>query len=824
MNRAFISQEKGWGSKPHISLYSWVSGLTLLAMSLLAPVNPVFTQVLQGQARQIPRNVPLTEAQILDRIRQSGLSREQARAKLQEAGYDQGLADRYFDILESGKDGGDNAASPEFVDALRQIGVAESGVQSNSDSSSSALEPTAAPAQTQNGTGVFGMDFFRRDPSSLGSTDAIGPVDRDYRLGPGDELFLILTGDVEQAYTLSVTREGFVIIPDVGQILVNNLTLEQLEDRLYSRLGAVYSGVQRGAGATTHFQISLGRLRSNQIFVVGDVVSPGAKQISSLGRVLHALYAAGGPTERGSFRRIEIRRGEKLVATFDLYDYLLRGDASNDIRLEHGDRVFVPPVGAQVTLKGVVKRPAIYEVKPGDEGLADVLAFAGGLQADAVMRRVQIDRILPPGERSEGRYRVLRDADLKALENGAFIPVNDGDIVHIHTIPSLVRDRVWISGAVNNPGLFEWVAGNTVSNLIARADGLTDPVYKPRLQIYRLDPATGERSMLHASVDGGVDPILADGDSVVVLSREQLRNPSVVSIEGFVKEGGSYAFAKGMTLRDLVLAAGGFTPGANVSEAEVSRLSNPFVRSDTTAHVFRVSLGMDTTEKGFLGAPDWAPSLSDVVLQPGDRIFIRRAPGYRPLEQVVVTGEVLYPGRYVLQDRNERVVDILTRAGGLTGEAYAAGIRISRRGTIVAADVERALRDPSHRSNISLEPGDSIHISTYDPTVTVMGAVAFSSRVLYRPGQSLDHYLSQAGGITENGDRKRITVSYTNGERAQMRKTLWVHRAPEVLPGSVILVPEKPERERTQFDWDRFLTRTLTVLGTLATVWVAVDR
>lgn len=815
--------------RPHISLYSWISRLAVVATLLLASSDVVLTQqrpsAPQEQKEKNPSNISeLTEAQILDRLRQSGMSREQAREKLREAGYNQELADRYFDILESGDEGGDSAANPEFVEALRQIGIVAQGISPNSASTPLPPVATATPPQLQTGPVVFGTDFFRRDPSALGSADALGPVDRDYRVGPGDELFLILTGDVEQAYTLNVTREGFVIIPDVGQVLVNGLTLEQLEDRLYGRLGSVYSGVQRRAGATTHFQVSLGRLRSNQIFVVGDVVSPGAKQISSAGRVLHALYAAGGPTDRGSFRRIEVRRGSKLVGTFDLYDYLLRGDASNDIRLEHGDRVFVPPVGAQVTLKGVVRRPAIYEVKPGEEGLADVLAFAGGLQPEAVMRRVQIDRILSSSERSEGRYRVLRDADLNALQNGAFISVRDGDIVHIHTIPALVRDRVWISGAVNNPGLFEWVPGNTLSDLIEKADGLTDPVYTSRLQIYRLDPATGERSMLHAAIASGLDPDLADGDSVVVLSRKELRNPSFVSIEGYVKEEGEYAFAHGMTLRDLVLAAGGFTPGANVTEAEVNRLTNPFVRSDTTAHVFRVSLGADTTERGFLGAPNWTPDLQDIVLQPGDRVFIRRAPGYQPLKRVIVTGEVLYPGRYILQGRNERVVDVLTRAGGLTDEAYASGIQVSRGGTIVAADIARALSDPSNRSNINLEPGDSIHVAAYDPMVTVMGAVAFSSRVLYRPGRSLDHYLSQAGGLTEDGDRKRITVSYASGERAQMRKTLWVHRSPEILPGSVILVPQKPERERAPFDWDRFFTRTMTVLGTLATVWLAVDR
>ena len=197
------------------------------------------------------------------------------------------------------------------------------------------------------------------------------------------------------------------------------------------------------------------------------------------------------------------------VSGVDLYDYLLRGDASSDIRLEHGDRVFVPPAGPQVRIQGAVRRPAIYEVRPGEEGVADVLAFAGGLQAEAVVRRVQIDRILPPGERTGGRYRVVRDVDLVELfSGGAIIPVRDGDVIHVLAVPDHVRDRVWITGAVNNPGIFEWSPGTTLADLVSRADGLTDPAYTPRLQIYRLDPATRQRRMLQAMAPGGggVDP------------------------------------------------------------------------------------------------------------------------------------------------------------------------------------------------------------------------------------------------------------------------------------------------------------------------------
>src|SRR2546430_1554524 len=225
-----------------------------------------------------------------------------------------------------------------------------------------------------------------------------GPVPADYKLGPGDQLVLILTGDVELAYTLQVTREGFILVPQVGQLFVSNLTLDQLRDVLYARLGRVYSGVRRTPGATTRFDISVANVRANQAYVVGEVAQPGAYQISSLGTVLTALYAAGGVTERANLRTVEVRRLGKSIATLDLYDYLLRGDTRNDVRLETGDVVFVAVHGTRVKVTGAVRRPATYELKPG-ETLANLIVSAGGFRPDASLRRVVIERILPVPER-----------------------------------------------------------------------------------------------------------------------------------------------------------------------------------------------------------------------------------------------------------------------------------------------------------------------------------------------------------------------------------------------------------------------------------------
>jgi protein involved in polysaccharide export with SLBB domain len=399
-------------------------------------------------------------------------------------------------------------------------------------------------------------------------------------------------------------------------------------------------------------------------------------------------------------------------------------------------------------------------------------------------------------------------------------------VVHVFAVSDELRERVWVTGAVNNPGIFEWTSGLQLSRLVARADGFRDTAYRPRLLIYRRNPVDGSRIMLRVSADDVAlaETILEDGDSIVVLNREELANPLFVSVDGFVKEPGEYAFAQGMTLRDVILEAGGFVPGANIVEADVSRLTNPLVRTDTTARNFRIQLGGVRTDGADPGAGEWPPAATEMELQPGDRIFIRRAPGYESPAQVTVSGEVLYPGTYVLAQRQERLTDVLRRAGWLTEEAYPEGVRVLRDGTFVAADITEAFRDPTSRSNLMLVAGDSIHVPQFDPTVTVTGAVMFASRVLYRPGMDLSDYLDQAGGTSDIADTRRITVSYANGERATVRRTLFVTRVPEVRPGSVIHVPDKPPEERAGFNVDQFLTRTLTIITTVVTLLLAVDR
>ena len=426
---------------------------------------------------------------------------------------------------------------------------------------------------------VFGTDLFQPDSlsgSPAGRFDAqssAGGADANYRFGPGDKLVLFLTGDVERSYPLTVTREGFVVIPDVGQLNVAGLTRSQLEDALYTRLGRVYSGVRRGTGATTRFYVDVSQMGTNQIFVIGDVKHPSSYRLSRSGTAMTALYLAGGPTSSGSMRNVQIRRNGITVATFDVYDYALHGDASNDVRLENGDVVFVAPRGAQVRVAGAVLRPATYELK-GTQTVADVIAMAGGFRSEADSRRVQIERVVPPNERTASgsdRRGVDVPADLFATA-----PVRGGDVLDVNPIAPRIANRITVKGNVWQPGAIGFTRGMTVFDALRRAGGLKPDSYLGEVLVSRLRPDS-TREMLRTPVRDTIgNPVenfeLSDADEIQVFSTTDFRPRRYITVAGAVRKPGRVPYRDGMTMHDAVLLAGGMQEGALLTEAEVASL------------------------------------------------------------------------------------------------------------------------------------------------------------------------------------------------------------------------------------------------------------
>src|SRR5437867_1810069 len=463
------------------------AALSLCAFGFIASAaaGQLPTGVSQGQLQQMLLQNPDLVRQ---RLTSSGLTPDQIRARLRAAGYPENLLDSY---LGSSTGPTPSQIGPTELAAIEALGLAPF------HSGGTALPFDTGMVRRRGDTlappsAVFGVDVFRRTSTQFLPLLS-GPVPSDYRLGPGDMLVLILTGDVELAYTLQVTREGFMLIPQVGQVFVSNLTLDRLRDVLYTRLGRVYSGVRRSPNATTRFDISVANVRANQVYVVGEVEQPGAYQISSLGTVLTALYAAGGITERANMRAVEVRRLGKVVATLDLYDYLLRGDTRSDVRLETGDVVFVGVHGTRVQVAGAVRRPAIYELKPG-ESLAALINAAGSFRPDAALKRLAVFRLLPAADRGPGTPpRAVIGVPLSPIpssspgstEHGALPPgdpassvavpglgLEDGDSVVVDSVRPLAGQYyVAMAGMVNKPGAYPWHAGMTLRDLVLLARG-----------------------------------------------------------------------------------------------------------------------------------------------------------------------------------------------------------------------------------------------------------------------------------------------------------------------------------------------------------------
>ena len=699
--------------------------------------------LVSGVKAQTPEQLELLRRNpelVRQRIQQSGLTSDEVRSRLTAAGYPANLLDAY--LAEGSLDVGAARVTESMLTALDALGVPVVTAEGLEDVpiAIGTQVPTARVSDTGK-LALFGLNVFSARSAQFQPLLS-GPVPPTYRIGPGDVMVLVVTGDVELVHELAVTREGFIVIPQVGQLFVNGLTMEGLNALLRRRLGQSYSGIRTG---TTKLDVTVARLRTNQVYVVGEVAQPSAYQLASVATVLNALYAAGGPTERANFRQVLVRRRGDTVAVLDLYEYLLHGDTRNDIVLEQGDVVFAPLRGTRATVSGAVTRPAVYELRSG-ETLADLVTMAGGLAPNAETRRLAVYRVLPASERTPGP--------------GARAAID---------VPLGARDA---------------------------ERGTPEAVSIPPLP-------------------------LEDGDSVVVDLIRPLGLSLHVTITGQVHKPGKYPWTEGMTLRDLVFLARGPWVGADLNEAEIARLP-PDRREGSLARAIRVPL--DSTylfERDSLGRYVGAPGIPfpgpgtapELLLQPFDQVTIFRQPEFDLQRPVTVTGEVMRPGTYALTRKDERVSDLLRRAGGFTATAYPEGSRFYRiRGgdaSRVNLSLPAAIAQPGRADDILLQPGDSLDVLEYIPTVRVTGAVINPTSVLYRQGAGVDYYIENAGGYARNADKGRVSVQFANGSAEVKRKVLFLARSPTPGPGSVVAVAEVPEGEGVNVN---------QLLGTIAQV------
>ena len=764
----------------------------------------------------------VTNAEIADALRRSGLSREEVRSRLVDAGYSPALADPFFAERAEGERnqsalaeeislaGVSSQTADPTVLAFQALGLIGSPQPGESDA---VARPARAPlrssisAPADPSLSLFGKDIFARAATAFAPV-ATGAVDVSYRLGAGDQLQFILTGDTEKAYQLTVRPDGSVLLPEIGQVSVAGLTLESARALLRERASSAYSGIRTGSA---RLDLSVVRVRTNALFVIGEVEQPGAVQVNALSTAFHAIAKAGGPSDKGSFRNIEIRRGGKVVRRLDLYRYVIHGDASSDLRTEHGDVIYVPLAQNRVRVTGAVRRPGTFEILP-DERFGDLVKLVGGFLPTASLDRVQIDRVLPLEQRAPGVERALIDVHIRgSLDSLSKAPLSDGDVVTVYSIGEIRRNAITVKGEVVQPGTYELEPGLTLTGVLQRAQGLLPWALTDRIKVSRLNPASSARVEL--SVDlrdpAGKEFQVREFDQIAVLDG---RVPvGKVSVGGAVLNPQTREHAEGLTLKDLIDVSR-LKPEAAAVVVARKRIGHSY--SDTTSQIARIEIDL---------AGAWESHASQFLIQPDDNVFVLASPGVREQRFVSVGGLFAFPGTYAINEGVDRLADVVRRAGMTLPSAYPGNFQLMRDTLPLAVDLQRALRgDPVH--NVLLLDGDSLRIGPNPSTVMVTGEVGRTVLVLHRPGMSIRDYVDRAGGPSAKADMKRATVEDLSGTVSGIRRFLFFRTSPTITPGSKITVPARPESQGNVREIVNATLQYASMLASLAVAYVAVTR
>jgi protein involved in polysaccharide export with SLBB domain len=694
---------------------------------------------------------------------------------------------------------------------------------------------------------VFGADIFKNKNSSFEPNLKLA-TPLNYIVGPNDELDINVYGNSLINWKLTVSPDGNINIPGIGVLNVSGKTIEQATAQIKSKLAANNYAVGHG----TNVNVTLGNIRSIQVIIIGQVIKPGTYTLPSLATVFNALYVAGGPNYNGSLRQIEVIRNNRIIKHLDVYDFLVKGDQKDNITLQDQDIVRVPTYRTRVELAGQVKIPALFEVLPG-ETLQNILNYAGGFTDSAYTARIKVSQI-------NDQQRKITDV-LEADYND-YIPLR-GDKFTVGSIINRYENRVTITGAVFKPGEYELQKGLTLYQLIANAAGLKEDAFTERGTITRLKPdnTTEIISFNLKDVENKVTDIPLQREDVINISSIfDLRDKYTVTINGEVRKPGKFAFGDNMKVEDLILKAGGFAEGASTKRVEVARRvsdSNPESKNSTVAQVFSVDVDNQIT-----------PGTADFVLQPFDIVSVYSLPGYEKQKVVKVEGEVLYPGSYTIKNKNEKISDLVKRAGGLTVFADVEGGSLKRnniailgldksktdstalaleqtaksnrlkqaykdstsnddqqqRNDFVGIDLKNILKNPGSKIDLLLEDGDELRIPKEQQIVRVNGQVLYPSAVVYDNSKSFNDFVSNAGGYAPRALKSGAYVVYPNGTVKGTRKFLFFNIHPGVKPGSQIYVPLKPAPVGNSLQTILGLTTGLASIGAIILGILSLNR
>ena len=676
------------------------------------------------------------------------------------------------------------------------------------------------------GHNIFGARTLSFEPNVNVATP------EDYVLGPGDEVIIDIWGVSEANIVRKISPEGSINISQVGQIKLAGLTVKEATGKLKSALGKIYSTLRSGS---SQMSVTLGDLRTIQVNVLGEVVTPGTFRLSSFTTLFNALYRAGGVTPVGSLRSVKVMRGGDEYAVVDAYDYLFNGKLDVNVPLKEGDVIIVPAYEALVSITGSVKRPMYYEVRDG-EPVGNLLTYAGGFAGSAYREEVGV-------ERNDGRTNTMHT--VSSAKFGTF-GLKDGDAVLVSgSEVEVFANRVEIKGAVYRPGKFE-LGGDiaTVGQLIEHAGGVLEDAFLPRAQIIR---EKADRSLELVSVplkgilEGNVaDIVLKRGDILMISKVNEIEPKGDIVVTGYVANPGKYQYAEHTTVEDVILAAGGLAEGASSAKVDISRrINNPAstAASDTLAQVFSISIKdglMDDGDAGF-------------ELMPYDEVSVRRSPTYVEQRNVTITGEVTFPGQYTLVANNERVSDLIKRAGGATANGnvhgamlkrkinqYERNVRIAMARMVtqsksssdsldvnklkvseiytVGLELDKALAHPGSDYDMILRDGDELIVPELATTVRIQGEVLYPNTVHYISGKPVRYYVNQAGGFSTKARRAKTYVVYMNG-------TVAVGAGAKLEPGCEVVVPARSDKDKlTTAEWLAIGTSAASITTMVATI------
>lgn len=673
---------------------------------------------------------------------------------------------------------------------------------------------------------VFGRDIFNNKELSFEPNMNIATPQR-YVLGPGDNVIIDVYGASQKTFNVVVSPDGEVTIEDFGPIKVSGLTVEQANAKVRSLLGARYS--------SSKTKLTVGQTKTMMVNVMGEVKVPGTYTLSAFATVFHALYMAGGINDLGTLRNIKVYRQNRLVTVVDIYDYILNGKLTGNIRLMDNDVIVVGPYDCLVIISGKVKRPMIYEMKKS-ESVGSIIKYAGGFTGDAYRKAV---RLLRKTGREHSVYNI-GEFDINSFH------LADGDSIGVDSIINRYENMVEIKGAIFRPGMYNIGKDiNSVRTLIEHAEGLTEEAFTNRAIIHRMKTdrtleviAVDVKGIMEGSV---ADVPLKKNDVLFIPTKSEIQNKRTITVHGEVYYPGMYVYADHTTLEDIILQAGGLKDKASIIKVDVARrILNPkaITNDSVIAKTYTFAL-----KEGFV--IDGTPGFE---LRPFDEVYVRKSPGYSHQQNILVEGNVMFAGTYTLSNKNERLSDIIKKAGGVTDLAYVPGARLERRITpderlrmqtvikmaqmqsgkkdsldmrkldlgdtyYVGIELDKALKEPGGDADLVLREFDRIIVPEYNGTVKISGDVMYPNTVAYEKGRKANWYINQAGGWGNRAKKSHTYIVYMNGTVAKVG-----HNA-KVRPGCEIIVPSKPERTGNSFaQWLSIGTSVASIATMIATM------